>query len=639
MKVKKRIIKKSGRVPERKDWIFQGDELVFIVMPLLLSIIFIGCIGMVRDIDNAMSRYQLERYETVNEKIMIVENKLMSYMNTMNALGYSEYSLQTLTNPKSGENQEKLLKDLYTNCFFDEDIHPAFWLLNPSQKKWIVSGDEKKELTVKTEFSVRLIDQPFYIEAKSKESCFLSHGYFDEENNVMISIVYPVQNEEGVLVAACGLDFRVSELEAVLEELDSPAEEVILLGVSGEILYQKSGKRNNLLMDMSSVEHSSEIFAKIDTKGKKYGSFSYQGKKYHTVCLMKTSSGLQYYLSTPMPSFFSVGKIRFIHYGVCMLFPFILCAGIQLMYLMKRFAQLHQLRSYISELADGNLNVLPEISGSNDVTEIAGYIEQLQEDFRKMVREMKQFSLQMTKGTNRLSTQVKALNESFSKQIELTDQLALNSRSIQKDMRSNVIANRKVRDESGLFSVEIERTNSRFKELTETMGNVRLEFLEIQNIVKSIDDISFQTGLLAINANVEAVRGKNESTSFQIIAGQIRGLADECNSLAQMAGQLFDDLREVVDHSLNVANLSGMSMEKAVEEGKGINQTAFSMAEYAEGGLKSITTITGEVQRISALISESRELTKHCLSFSEELLSITGRMDAYLQKYHLDVEE
>ena len=161
-------------------------------------------------------------------------------------------------------------------------------------------------------------------------------------------------------------------------------------------------------------------------------------------------------------------------------------------------------------------------------------------------------------------------------------------------------------DEAGDIIIQ---TTSNIEEVYETSTKIR-------NITKIIEDIAFQTNILALNASVEVARAGDQGRGFAVVASEVRNLAqttqssvkditdlvdnayDKINKATETARQsqeIFKDLKDKIDETANI--MKGIS-SAAVEQQSGVEQVNRAVSEM-DGATQLNNTLVNEAEAAS----------------------------------------
>jgi methyl-accepting chemotaxis protein len=146
------------------------------------------------------------------------------------------------------------------------------------------------------------------------------------------------------------------------------------------------------------------------------------------------------------------------------------------------------------------------------------------------------------------------------------------------------------------------------------MGEIRTASAKISNIISNIDEIAFQTNLLAVNAAVEAARAGEQGRGFAVVAAEVRSLALRSATSAKEIKALIEDSMRKVARGSEMVTRSGETLQSIFASVKSVTDIVTEIALAAE------EQSTG-IEQVNAAMIEVDHVTQSNSAQTEELSS------------------
>ncbi len=245
--------------------------------------------------------------------------------------------------------------------------------------------------------------------------------------------------------------------------------------------------------------------------------------------------------------------------------------------------------------------------------------------FATMVDKLKEFAA-------RVSTSAKELNKSsqnlFSASEQQSSSLQETSAAV-NEMVAMMKQNSSDATESENLSQDVAETAQEGRQeveaLAETMEEIHQQRSEISKAIDLIDDIAFQTNLLAVNAAVEAANAGEHGAGFAVVADEVRQLAQRSSEAANEIGEIIEDSVKEVQTGVEKAERSREVLE---EIETGINKVAEQMREIARSSEEQsggIEELNETINKLESIAEQNVSSASQTASSSDELASLASQ--------------
>ena len=276
---------------------------------------------------------------------------------------------------------------------------------------------------------------------------------------------------------------------------------------------------------------------------------------------------------------------------------------------------------YLEEMANGNFVVESRCENNykGDYSNILISLKGINEKLSDTLEQIHCASDQVDSGAAQVSSASISLSQGATEQASSIQELSATISVIAEMIKANadeaVNASAKTNDAGS----EMSNARAKIDELAQAMEEISASSEQTKKIIKTIDDIAFQTNILALNAAVEAARAGAAGKGFAVVADEVRNLAGKSAEAAKNTTALIESTVEAIEKgndivSAVVENMSAVSdsaAEVAVINGK--------IADASKEAAEAISQVTMGVEQISVVVQTNSATSEETAAASEEL--------------------
>ena len=294
----------------------------------------------------------------------------------------------------------------------------------------------------------------------------------------------------------------------------------------------------------------------------------------------------------------------------------------------------------LSEMADGNFDVRTKAEERyvGNFQSLLLSMRKLNKDLSITLGQINQSADQVASGSGQVSNGAQALAQGATEQAASVEELASTIANISNQVKNTAENAMEARSRSNTAGDEAEVCNNQMHDMMTAMEEIARSSNEISKIIKTIEDIAFQTNILALNAAVEAARAGEAGKGFAVVAEEVRSLASKSSVASKNTAELIESSVNAVTRGTKLANSTAESLVQVVDHMRSASTKVDEIANAAEEQAGAIEQVTLGVDQISSVVQTNSATAEESAAASQELSEQAAMLKNLVAKFNLREE-
>ena len=238
-------------------------------------------------------------------------------------------------------------------------------------------------------------------------------------------------------------------------------------------------------------------------------------------------------------------------------------------------------------------------------------------------------------GSGQVSSGAQALSQGATEQASSIQELAAAISDISNQINVNAQNAKEARSTSEEATRNVEKSSVKMSEMNQAMMEISDKSNEIGKIIKTIEDIAFQTNILALNAAVEAARAGEAGKGFAVVADEVRNLASKSGEAAKNTTLLIGESMQAVENGTKITAETAKAMQSVVEGSRRINSIIGEIALASDKQAVAVDQVAQGIDQISCVVQTNSATAEQSAAASEELSGQAQIMKGLVEGFQL----
>lgn len=303
--------------------------------------------------------------------------------------------------------------------------------------------------------------------------------------------------------------------------------------------------------------------------------------------------------------------------------------------LKKYILYIDEITAVLSEMGKGNFVFSLKQDYKGEFAKVKNALLETQGTMSDALKSVVMAAEQIAAGSNQVASGSQALAQGATEQAASVQELAAGLQNVARQISENTELILSTGQQIDQMGNEVRDGEEKMKAMLESMDMISENSQQVANIIKSIEDISFQTNILALNAAVEAARAGAAGKGFAVVADEVRNLAGKTADASKNTAELIQKALDAVKEGKNKAEETASSFGAIYTGVEEINVNARKIVDSSTKQDEVIRQTTTGVDQIASVVQTNSATAEESAAASEELSGQSQMLKDMVGKFQL----
>lgn len=296
------------------------------------------------------------------------------------------------------------------------------------------------------------------------------------------------------------------------------------------------------------------------------------------------------------------------------------------------------LRERLSAMASGNLDHPIDEFFAEDYKGIRMDFNQAQAALRELILSVVRSTQEIHHSAGDVNEAATDLSERAARQAATLEETAAALQRSTKDIQTSAKLAQDANCEVALARGNAARNRDVVEAAIAAMAQIQASFAEVESITHIIQNIAFQTNILALNAGVEATRAGEAGKGFGVVATEVRALAQRSSEAVTAIQQLMAKGAESVTNGSQQVAFSGSALREMMEIIERVGQRVEQLAESSQAQALNLNEVDGAIANLDRDTQQNAAMAEQSSAASgllkQEVIRLTERTALFTRSLH-----
>ncbi len=299
------------------------------------------------------------------------------------------------------------------------------------------------------------------------------------------------------------------------------------------------------------------------------------------------------------------------------------------------FLYIEHIDKTMADFGRGKIQISNDVDYVGEFAAIYDSMENFVQLMSGSLSELKRTVNEVGTGASQISTGAQVLASGAAEQSASVTDLNKLISQVNEEITETAEYSAKISGYANTITGDIEINNQKMQHLAVSVEEIKNLSDEVKRIIKTIEEVAFQTNILALNAAVEAARAGQTGKGFAVVADEVRNLSLKTAEAVEDTTKIITNMATFIESSTDLAQDTSVHMQKIMEEAQEFVGNMASITHSTQDQSAAISEIHLGIEKISDVVGKNSAISEESAAASEELTAQTDAMIDLIRKFKL----